>query len=230
MVFQIAIDGPVAAGKGTVARLVAERLGFLYVDTGAMYRATALLASEKGVAIEDEAGILKVLRKVKISLRNPTVAEQDGRLTTVLLGDEDVSWKIRSIQLGQAASAISANARVRKELVKRQQAIASTHSVVMEGRDIATRVLPQAQLKFFMTANEMVRAKRRHLELQFRGLDVRFPDVLAELRKRDFDNSHRQADPLRVIDEHIVIDTSDLGVDKVVDLIVAKAKMMIGKQ
>lgn len=230
MAFQIAIDGPVAAGKGTVARLVAERLGFLYVDTGAMYRATAFLATKKKLDIHDETTIVKALQTAKIILRNPTAEETDGRLTTVLLDGEDISWKIRTPEISQGASVVATQAAVRAQLVVLQQAIATKVNVVMEGRDIAVRVLPNAQLKLFLTANEIVRAKRRHLELQIRGQDVPFATVLKELVERDYADSHRAIDPLQITDEHVVIDTSDLGIDKIVDLIVAKAKVLMENQ
>ena len=227
MAFQIAIDGPVAAGKGTVARLVAERLGFLYVDTGAMYRATALLAKQKKIDIHDEPAIVAALKESTIFLRNPEGEESDGRLTTVLLNGEDVSWKIRTPEIGQAASVVAAQADVRSQLVLQQQAIARSQNVVMEGRDIAIRVLPSAQLKLYLTANEVVRAKRRHLELQFRGQDIEFSQVLNELMERDYLDMHRAIDPLQITDEHLVIDTSDLGIEKIVDVIEVKAKVLM---
>ncbi|MBP9819819.1 (d)CMP kinase [Candidatus Woesebacteria bacterium] len=227
MAFQIAIDGPVAAGKGTVAWLVAKRLGFLYVDTGAMYRATAYLAAQKGIEFDDEAKIVAALKQSEIELRNPLPEEQDGRLTTVLLDGLDVSWKIRTSAMGSGGSDVSALAGVRSALVAQQQSIAASQNVVIEGRDIAIRVLPHAQLKYFLTANELVRAKRRQLELQTHGQDVPFSQVLEQMLQRDYNDSHRKVDPLQVTDEHILIDTSDLGVEKVVDLIVTKAKMMM---
>ncbi|MBP7875808.1 (d)CMP kinase [Candidatus Woesebacteria bacterium] len=227
MAFQIAIDGPVAAGKGTVAWLVAKRLGFLYVDTGAMYRATAYLAAQKGIEFDDETKIVAALKQSEIELRNPLPEEQDGRLTTVVLDGIDVSWKIRTSAMGSGGSDVSALAGVRSALVAQQQSIAASQNVVIEGRDIAIRVLPQAQLKYFLTANELVRAKRRQLELQTHGQDVPFSQVLEEMLQRDYNDSHRKVDPLQVTDEHILIDTSDLGVEKVVDLIVTKAKMMM---
>lgn len=227
MAFQIAIDGPVAAGKGTVARLVAQRLGFLYVDTGAMYRATAYLATQKNLDVTDEANVVKALQTSTITLRNPKPEETDGRLSTVLLDDEDISWKIRTAEISQGASVVAAHPEVRKELVIQQQAIAAKQNVVMEGRDIAIRVLPNAQLKLFLTANEIVRAKRRHLELQIRGQDIPFETVLKDLVERDYADSHREIDPLQITDDHVVIDTSDLGIDKIVDLIVAKATVLM---
>lgn len=227
MAFQIAIDGPVAAGKGTVARLVAQRLGFLYVDTGAMYRATAFLVSQKNIAPEDEDAIVEALSHSTISLRNPTEEEQDGRLTTVLLDDADVSWKIRTPEISQGASVVAAQPKVRAALVLQQQAIATSQNVVMEGRDIAVRVLPKAQLKIFLTANEVVRAKRRHLELQIRGQDIPFSEVMDDLIKRDYNDSHRAVDPLQITEEHMVIDTSDLSIEKIVDVIVVKAKVLM---
>lgn len=229
MSFRIAIDGPVAAGKGTISRLVAERLGFLYVDTGAMYRAVVLLAEKKGIDIHDEDALVLAIKHASIELRNPVEAEKDGRLSTVLLDGNDISWKIRTEQVSKQVSVVAAHPKVREELVKKQQLIASTKDVVMEGRDIAVRVLPNAQMKIFLTANEVVRAKRRHLELQIRGQDISFAEVYADLQKRDAYDSSRETDPLKLTPEHQLIDTSDLAIEQVVDLLVVQAELLMAK-
>lgn len=223
--FRIAIDGPVAAGKGTVARLTASRLGFLYVDTGAMYRTVAYAGLEKEVDLSDEKKVEGLTKTLHIVLRNPTEDEKDGRLSTVLLNEEDVSWKIRTEQVSQGSSIVAQYAGVRAELVKQQQRIAQTESVVMEGRDITFRVLPEAELKIYLTATDVVRAKRRALELQTRGQDVSFDAVYQDLLMRDDRDMHREVDPLHIVEDAWVLDTSDVTVDQVVDMIVARVHM-----
>lgn len=227
-VFQIAIDGPVAAGKGTVSRLVAERLGFLYVDTGAMYRVTAFLADQRGIPLTDVADVVELVRHVDIQMRNPTKAESDGRLTTVLLDGADVSWQIRTEAMGKGASVVAQMKQIREVLVKKQQEIAAVQNVVMEGRDITYRVLPDAQLKIYLTGTDFVRANRRHLQLQSRGIDADFNEVFLDLLERDKQDMNRDTDPLKIIPEAWVVDTSDLSIRQVVELIVAKAVVMMG--
>lgn len=224
--FQIAIDGPVAAGKGTISRLVADRLGFLYVDTGAMYRVTGLLADRAGVSIDDEDALVQLVEKASIQMRNPSETEKDGRLTTVLVNDIDESWSIRTEKIGDLASKVATYQEVRAVLVAKQQKIAKSQNVVMEGRDITYRVLPDAQLKIYLTANEIVRAKRRQFQLQTRGMLAEFEEVYQELLERDKRDSQRTTDPLTIVPEAWVIDSSDLSIDQVVDIIVGKAKMM----
>lgn len=224
--FQIAIDGPVAAGKGTISRLVADRLGFLYVDTGAMYRVTGMLADRAGVSIDDENALVELVEKVTIQMRNPSETEKDGRLTTVLVDDIDESWSIRTEKIGDLASKVATYQKVRAVLVAKQQEIAQSQNVVMEGRDITYRVLPDAQLKIYLTANEIVRAKRRQFQLQTRGMLAEFEEVYQELIERDKRDSQRTTDPLTILPEAWVIDSSDLSIDQVVDIIVGKAKMM----
>lgn len=224
--FQIAIDGPVSAGKGTVSRLVADRLGFLYVDTGAMYRLTALLAQRHGVDFDQEDTIVDLLKSVEIDIRQPSEQEKDGRLTTVLLDGEDVSWAIRTESVSTGASKVAVHPKVRANLVEKQQLIAQKRDVVMEGRDITYRVLPDAQLKIYLTANDVVRAKRRHFQLQTRGESMTFDEVYIELTKRDKHDSERKTDPLQITPDAWMIDTSDLSIEQVVDLIVAKARII----
>lgn len=224
--FQIAIDGPVAAGKGTVSKLVASRLGFLYVDTGAMYRMTALLGIRNQVNLDDEQALLPLVKKSKMEMRTPNENEQDGRLVTVFLNGEDVSWKIRTEEVSQGSSKVAVHPLIRKELVKKQQQIAEAQSVVMEGRDITHTVLPNADLKIFLTANEIVRAKRRHLDLLTKGIDVEFEEVYQDLLQRDARDSGRETTPLQITPDAWVIDTSDLSINKVIELITTKVKVM----
>lgn len=225
--FQIAIDGPVAAGKGTVSRLVAERLNFLYVDTGAMYRVTAFLALQHSVEYTDVQGLVSILKQTDIQMHNPTKEESDGRLTTVLLNNEDVSWKIRTEAVGNGASKVAQIKEVREILVEKQQLIASSQNVVMEGRDITYRVLPDAQLKIYLTGKDFVRANRRHLQLQMRGNDVNFNEVFIDLKERDNLDMTREADPLKIVTEAWILDTSDLTIRQVVEMIVSKAEVMM---
>lgn len=226
MSFQVAIDGPVAAGKGTVARLVAQRLHFLYIDTGAMYRATALLALQHHVKLSDEAKIVQLLSQTQLELHTPTETEQDGRLITVVLDGEDVSWKIRTKEITASSSMVAMLAKVRACLVEMQQKIAQTQDVVMEGRDISYRVLPTAQLKIYLDASAESRAKRRHFELQTRGEDVTFEKVYESLLQRDHQDMTRAADPLKITEGAWVLDTTTLSIEEVVDIIVARVNEM----
>jgi cytidylate kinase len=224
--FHVAIDGPVAAGKGTVSRLVAERLQYLYVDTGAMYRVTAYLALQNNIPYDNEAGLVELLKKTSIEMYNPSSEEKDGRLTTVKVDGEDVSWKIRTEEVSAGSSQVAQLKHVREVLVEKQQQIAQGQDVVMEGRDITYRVLPEAEMKIFLTGQDVIRAKRRHLQLQTRGTDVGFEEVFRELIKRDKQDMERGVDPLKIVPEAWVIDTTDLSIDQVVDLIVAKVHVM----
>jgi cytidylate kinase len=224
----IAIDGPVAAGCSTVARLVAERLGILYVDTGAMYRMSALLALRNPeVDPENEAGVAALVEASAMDMRNPIEGELDGRLITVFLDGEDVSWAIRTDEVSKYSSIVAAHPKVRQLLVKKQQEIAGRRPVVMEGRDITYRVLPDAEIKIYMTASDVVRAKRRHVQEQSKGRDVSFEDVFQELIDRDKRDMERETDPLQIVDGAWVVDTSDLAIEQVVDMIVAKAKTLM---
>lgn len=224
--FQIAIDGPVAAGKGTVSRLVAQRLNFLYVDTGAMYRVAALLALRTHIPFADEPAVVAEVQKHEIRMHSPTAIEQDGRLTTVLLDGEDVSWKIRTVEVSNGSSVVASHKSLRAELVRQQQEIARTESVVMEGRDITFRVLPDAQLKIFLTATDTERARRRYIELLEKGQDVTFEQIHTDLLERDKRDIERDVDPLHIVPDAWVIDTSTLSIEQVVTLIVERVKAL----
>jgi len=226
MSFQIAIDGPVAAGKGTVAKLVAHRLGFLYVDTGAMYRATGLLAREHGVDLNNEPAVAELVAQHSMMLRTPKDDEKDGRQITVLLDDKDVSWAIRTDESSAGASIVAQYALVRKELVKKQQEIATQTSVVMEGRDITFRVLPDAQLKIYLDASLETRAKRRYQELLARGTDTTFDQVYKDTVERDKRDMERSVDPLHIEKTAWVLDSTNLEIEEVVELIVDHAKSL----
>lgn len=235
MSFQIAIDGLIAAGKGTVARLVAERLGLVYVDTGAMYRATALLAKEHGVHWDDEESIAKLVSESEIILRKPIGQEIDGRLTTIILNGKDVSWEVRGPVGTKGSSVVAQWAKVRQELVKKQQALAATSNVIMEGRDITYRVLPHAQIKIYLTATIEVRARRRYLEelekqkkaqekTEFEKKEITYEQIYAGIKDRDKRDTERAVDPLRIVEGAWVLDTTHLTIEQVAGLIMDKAR------
>lgn len=222
--FQIAIDGPVAAGCSTVARLVAERLGILFIDTGAMYRTAALLAMRHNIDLEDEDKVAELVKKSKIELLDPSSLEQDGRLTTILLNGEDISWQIRTDEISRNTAVVAKHPKLREVLVRKQQEIAAKSDVIMEGRDITHKVLPNADLKIFLTASEEIRARRRYNQERFKGRDVTFKETHRELIERDKSDIERDADPLKIVEDATVIDTSDLNIDQAVDMIEAQAR------
>lgn len=224
--FQIAIDGPVAAGKGTTAKMVAARLGFLYVDTGAMYRGLTLLAKQKGVDWEDEGRIVELLKteKPQVELSIPTEVEKDGRLCTVKLNGEDISWSIRTEDISYGVSVITQYAGVRDYITPMARKIAQTQNVVMEGRDITTVVLPGADLKIYMDANSRERAARRHRELMSRGEDVGLEEVYRQLMERDKRDSERRIAPLLKAEGAWILDTTDMTIDQVAEVIVERVK------
>jgi CMP/dCMP kinase len=208
----VAIDGPVGSGKSTVARRVADRLGYLYLDTGAMYRAVGLLATEAGLDLSDESLVVPVARAAQLRF------DEDGRLWA---GDRDVSGLIRTLEMGAAASVVSALPGVRSLLVGRQRELGAGADIVMEGRDIGTNVFPDAEVKVFLTARPEVRAARRAAELRAKGDDVDEAEVLAALVERDGRDSGREVAPLRKAADAVEVDTSALTLDEVVDAVVA---------
>lgn len=225
--FQIAIDGPVAAGKSTAAKGVADKLGFLYVDTGAMYRAVALEARKQGIPWDDEEAVTEMVNGLNLELVKPNGDEGDGRLVTVLLDGEDVSLEIRSNEMGEGASQVSAYSGVREVLVAMQQNIAAGESVVMEGRDIGSRVLPKAQMKVFMTADEEERVKRKWEFLREKGFDTPIEQVREDLVKRDERERTREIDPMKPTADAWVFDTTGMSETEVVERIVGKVRELI---
>lgn len=223
--FNIAIDGPVAAGKGTVSKLLAERLGFLYVDTGAMYRAVALLTLRHQVDPQQEAEVVALLNDVELEVRKPAPEEKDGRLITIILinqstGErEDISWSIRTEEVSRIVPLVAQQPQVRQILVGWQQQIAAQQQVVMEGRDITYRVLPAANLKIFLTASIEERARRRWEQILAKGEDVELEKVKEDLIKRDELDSNRATDPLKKVPDAWEVDTTNLDIDEVVALI-----------
>lgn len=224
--FQIAIDGPVAAGKGTTAKLVAQRLGFLYVDTGAMYRALTLYAQRAGIELINEENVVKKLvgDKPAVGLRVPTEEEKDGRLCTVLLNGEDVSWKVRTEEVSRGVSVITQYAGVRDMITPLARKIAEENDVVMEGRDITSVVLPEADLLIYMDADAMERAKRRHRELLMRGGDISLEQVHKDLVERDERDSNREIAPLKKVPGAWILDTTGMTIDQVAEVIVKRIK------
>jgi cytidylate kinase len=215
----IAIDGPAGAGKSTVARRLAARLGFFLLDTGAIYRAVALLATRAGVPLTDGPQLAELARAL------PLAFDADGR---VRLDGEDVSAAIRTPEMSQGASTVSAHAEVRAALLETQRRLAARGRCVVEGRDIGTVVLPSAPAKFFLTASPEVRARRRHDELVARGVSVDFAQTLGELIDRDQRDQTRAAAPLRRAEDAELIDTSELSLDEVVDHLEARARARLG--
>ena len=208
----VAIDGPVASGKSTVARRVARRLGYLYLDTGAMYRAVGLLATEAGVPLDDESAVREVAATAHLCF------DGDGRLH---VGDRDLSGLIRTLEMGTAASIVSTLPDVRRLLVERQRELGRGADVVMEGRDIGTNVFPDAEVKVYLSARPEVRAERRAAEFEAAGAAVDRRQVLTELRERDRRDSRREVAPLRKADDAVEVDSSGLSLEEVVDAVVA---------
>lgn len=222
--FQIAIDGPVGVGSSTTAKLVAEKLGFIFIDTGAMYRAVTYLAMTKLGSVEDEVSIVSLLKKSSIKVVQPEGEKKDGRLITILLNDEDISWKIRTEEISRNVPTVAAMPKVREVLVSIQQDIAKENNVVMEGRDITSKVLPQADLKIYLTADEKERAERKYRQLLTKSEVISYDQVLVDLKKRDETDMNRETDPLTIVEDAWVLDTTKLNIDEVVNMIIDKYK------
>jgi len=215
----IAIDGPVAAGKSTVARLVADQLGYAYIDSGAMYRAAAWAARQAGVSPSDPQRMFSLLDRIRIRVR-----PQSGSGNLVYVNSIDVTNDIRSQEIGELASKLSEIPEVRRRLVALQRQLARGGGVVMEGRDIQTVVLPDAEVKIFLVAPPEERARRRHLELEFRQQIAGFDEVLAEITARDRRDSHREDSPLAAAPDAVRVDTGGLTIEQVVQRVVEVAK------
>jgi cytidylate kinase len=214
----IAIDGPVGAGKSTVAKLVARKLGYLYVDTGAMYRAVALKALRLGMDINDPIVMAMLAEATDIQLQQ----QGDGSVR-VFLDGEDVTEAIRTPEVSEASSIVSAHEGVRKVLEERQKVMAELGGVVMEGRDIQTVIAPDAEVKIFLTASLEERAKRRWLELQQKGISVSYEEVLQEVKERDERDKNRTIAPLRKAPDAVEIDTTGMTPEEVAEKIVELA-------
>ena len=204
----VAIDGPSGAGKSSLAKRLAKELGYLYVDTGAMYRAIGLYAKRAGADTKNAAAVEALLPEVRVELKYVDGAQR------VLLCGEDVSEAIRAEEIGMAASDVSAHPAVRRFLLDTQRNMALTHDLLMDGRDIGTVILPNATVKIFLTASPEARAKRRMLELQQKGQPAEYETVLEDIRQRDWQDTHREPAPLKQAEDAVLVDTSELDFEE----------------
>jgi len=217
----IALDGPAGSGKSTVAKKVAERFAYTYVDTGAMYRAVTLKALERKADLSDGARLTALAEATRISLRYDC-GRNDSNLTVIMDG-RDVSETIRGLEVTNQVSVVAAVPGVRAAMVRLQRALADKGGIVMDGRDIGTRVLPRAELKVFLTASAEERSRRRWLELAAKGINVGQAELLEQIKQRDYLDSHRETDPLRRAEDAVGLDTTNLTIAAVVDYIVELA-------
>jgi cytidylate kinase len=209
----ITIDGPAASGKSTIGELLARNLGYLYFDTGVMYRAVTWAALSSEISIEDEAAVTALAERLRIDVVPPNV--DDGRQYTVLADGVDVTWEIRTPEVDANVSPVSAYPGVRRAMVAQQRRVAASGRVVMVGRDIGTVVLPDADLKLYLDASVEERARRRWREVQTRGEEANYETVLGSMRRRDRIDSNREASPLRVAADAVVVDTTDMSIEAV---------------
>ena len=214
MSFNVAIDGPAGAGKSTIARAVAKKKGFIYVDTGAMYRAMALYLLEKGISGDEK--ISEACHDADISIRDENGEQQ------VILNGKNVTAFLRKEEVGNMASVSSANPKIREKLVELQRVLASKENVVMDGRDIGTNVLPNADLKIYLTASSKVRAERRYKELVEKGVEADFDKIEEDIIIRDRQDMEREIAPLKQAEDAVLVDSSDMTIEEVVDAIVAE--------
>ncbi len=215
----ITIDGPAASGKSTVGARLADRLGYLYFDTGVMYRAVTWAALERGIPVSDEKHVSKLAQELKIDVLPPT--RDDGRQYTVLADGVDITWAIREDAVNEQVSLVSAYPEVRVALVRQQRRIGGEGGVVMVGRDIGTVVLPEAEIKIYLDASAQERACRRYKEMVERGQSADYERVLADLKRRDAIDSGRVESPLRPAEDAMILDSTDLDIEQVVDCMYA---------
>ncbi|MDD7370532.1 MAG: (d)CMP kinase [Firmicutes bacterium] len=215
MAFSIAIDGPAGAGKSTIAKALAKRLGFIYVDTGAMYRTMALELLRKGISPEDVPAMEQACQDVEISIAYEEGSQQ------VYLNGENVSSLIRREEVGNMASVSAANGKIREKLVDLQRQMAARENVVMDGRDIGTCVLPQADVKIYLTASVHTRAMRRYKEYLEKGQKVDLQKIEKDIEKRDYQDMHRDISPLKQAEDAVLLDSSDMGIEEVIDAMIA---------
>lgn len=209
----IAIDGPSGAGKSTITKLLADRLGYIHIDTGAMFRAIALSASRAGIAADDDHALEELCRRTDVVLQRC-----DAAGCTVLLNGEDVSQAIRTPEISALTSRISARKPVRESLLKLQRRMGAKGGVILEGRDIGTVVFPDAEVKFFLSASAEERGRRRYLELAAKGESITLEETIAAVIARDENDERREHAPLRCADDAVVIDSTSLGIDEVLTL------------
>ena len=201
---QVAIDGPASAGKSTVAKIIAKNMGYIYLDTGAMYRACTLVAKQNHLAYDDQSGILKAFKNINDDQR-------------VYINDKDVSFDIRTPEITANVSQVSALSEIRKKMVEIQRKIAGENNIIMDGRDIGTTVLPDADVKIFLIASVASRAKRRYLDFKEKGINQNLTDIEKDIADRDYKDMHRQISPLRKAEDAYQVDTTDMSIDQVVN-------------
>lgn len=218
MSFNIAIDGPAGAGKSTIAKRAAKELSFIYVDTGALYRTIALGLLREGVNIEDEQALLLALGRMEVTMG------YEGEMQQVYLNGENVSALIRSPEVSKMASRSSSHPQVRAKLTDLQRDLAAKENVLMDGRDIGTVILPNAQLKIYLTAAVKTRALRRFLEMQEKGMECELGEIEKEIEERDYRDMHRETSPLCQAEDAVLVDSSELSVEEVAARIVELAR------
>ena len=218
MAFNIAIDGPAGAGKSTIAKKVAKKLSYIYVDTGAMFRAMALYCIRNGVNKEDEAAVSAACEQIEVSISYENGEQQ------VLLNGENVNGFIRTEEVGNTASSISVYGKVREKLLELQRQLAASQNVIMDGRDIGTCVLPNAQVKIYLTASVETRGKRRFLELQEKGQECNLEEICEDIRNRDYRDMHREIAPLKQAEDAVLVDSSHMTIEEVVETILELVK------
>ena len=212
---QVAIDGPASSGKSTISKLIAKENHFVYLDTGAMYRVVTLAVLRNKISIDDHEAIEKLVQTIEIGF-----SMQDGK-QSVFMNGEDVTDEIRSVEVTKNVSAVSAIKEVRTRLVHLQQEIAENHSIIMDGRDIGTVVLPQAEIKIFLVASVEERAKRRFIENQEKGIEMSYEELVEDIRRRDHIDSTRKESPFKKAEDAIEIDTTTMTIDDVVKTVTA---------
>ena len=221
--YSIAIDGPAGAGKSTIAKALAKELGFRYVDTGAIYRTVAYFLDLLGISPKDIDGVERYIDELTIGIEY----DEDG-LQHMIMNGMDVTGEIRTQDISQKASLVSAHGVVREVLLDMQRDVAKTHNVIMDGRDIGTVVLPKANVKIFLTASAEVRAERRYKELIAKGQKANLPTILKEIQQRDYQDTHREIAPLKMARDSIKVDTSQLSIEEVIAKIRAIVQEKIG--
>ena len=212
---QVAIDGPASSGKSTISKLIAKKNHFVYLDTGAMYRVVTLAVLKNQISLDDHRAIEQLVQTIEIGF-----SMQDGK-QSVFMNGEDVTDEIRSVEVTRNVSAISALKEVRTRLVHLQREIAENHSIIMDGRDIGTVVLPQAEIKIFLVASVEERAKRRFIENQEKGIEMSYEELVEDIRRRDHIDSTRKESPLKKAEDAIEIDTTTMTIDDVVKTVTA---------
>ena len=218
MAYSVAIDGPAGAGKSTIAKLISKEMGYIYVDTGAMYRAMAVYFTKNNIDPDDENAINAAVDNVDISIEYQNGEQQ------VILNGENVTGLLRTEETGNMASRTSKYKEVRSKLVELQRQLAKTSDVVMDGRDIATAVLPNADLKIYLTASSKTRAERRYNELLEKGVDCNIEDIEKDIKDRDYRDMNREISPLKKADDAVLIDSSNMNIEEVVNKIKELAK------